>query len=160
MLSKKILLLGVLMFPIAAIADDVAITTTSVETQQPNLYDLKNGTLQISYSTSGIDGRPHFSYKKGKTQLNFSGDEIRTATTDLGTVVSVTTTMTVDTGSTSFSVLIPKINLDSTVGSTIKVSTQGIETKHKFSMIPSFNKGQMDTYKVTSLTGKASFVLF
>lgn len=161
MISKKILLLGALIFPMVAFADDVAITTTSEETQQqPDLYDLKNGTLQISYSTSGIDGKPHFSYKKGKTQLNFSGDEIRTDTTDLGTIVSVTTAMTVDNGSTSFSVLIPKINLDTKMGATAIVSTQGIETQHKFSVIPAFKKGQMDTYKVTSLTGKASFVVF
>ncbi|MDD5216287.1 MAG: hypothetical protein PHQ03_12250 [Methylococcales bacterium] len=159
MLSKRIILLGMLIMPVAAFADEVAITTTSAESQQqPNLYDLKNGSLQINYSTSGIDGKPHFSYTKNKVHLSFSGDEIRTAETDLGTVVSVTTTMTVDSGSTSFSILIPKINLDSTKKSTIK--TQGIETKHTFSMIPTFNKGQVDTYKVIGLTGKVSFVMF
>lgn len=161
MLSKRIVLLSALMMPIITVADEVAITTTSAENQQqPNLYELKNGSLKINYSTSGIDGKPHFSYKKDKVQLSFTGNDIRTAETDLGTVVSVTTTMTIDTGSTSFSVLIPKINLDTKIDSTAKVSTQGIETKHKFSMIPAFNKGQMDTYKVINLTGKASLVTF
>lgn len=68
--------------------------------------------------------------------------------------------MTVDTGSTSFSVLIPKVNLDASAGSTAKIVTNGIETKHRFSVIPAFSKGQADTYKVIPLTGKVSFVMF
>ena len=176
MLHKQLIMLGALMMPVMAFADllppititpvdqyieSIDITTTSMgEQQQPNLYDLKNGSLQINYSTSGIDGKAHFSYKKGKIQRSFSGEEIRTIENDLGTVVSVTIVMSVDTGSTSFSVLIPKVNLASTAGATAKIATQGIETTHKFSMIPAFNKGQADTYKVISLTGKGSFVMF
>ncbi len=173
MLHKQWIMLGVLIMPVMAFADlltpitpvdqyiEPIITTTSMgEQQQPNLYDLKNGSLQINYSTSGIDGKAHFSYKKGKIQRSFSGEEIRTIENDLGTVVSVTIVMSVDTGSTSFSVLIPKVNLASTAGATAKIATQGIETTHKFSMIPAFSKGQVDTYKVISLTGKGSFVMF
>ena len=136
----------------------VVFSATDSETVIANLFDLKGGNIQINYSTSGIDGKPHFSYKEGKNTRNFSGDEIRIAETDLGTIVSVTTNMTVDTGSTSFSVLIPNVNV--TTSNKTSINTKGIETKHKFSPIPSFNKGQLDTYKVLNLNGKASFVYF
>lgn len=170
MLVKKILVFSVLLMPVMTLAESIAQSpvfseeptatlyeTTSINAS-PNLYVLKSGNLQINYSSSGIDGKPHFSYKKGKTTLNFSGDEIRTVETDLGTVVSVTTIMTIDNGSTSFSVLIPNIYLDgSSIGSTTKIKTQAIETKHKSNIS---NKGQLDSYSVFNLTGKVSLVAF
>lgn len=124
----------------------------------PNLYQLQGGSLTITYSTSGFDGQPHFSYQNGKQVLNFSGDQIRTVGTEVGTLVSVTVLRTIDSGSTTFTVLIPRVNLDSTLSAAIK--TEGISTQHKFSMIPSLNLGQTDVYKFTALSGKASFVYF
>lgn len=165
MFFTKIVLLSALMMPLIVFADEntvdpVLVTTSMGSQQQPNLYNFKSGSLHINYSTSGIDGKPRLSYQKGRIQLSFVGDDIRTAETDLGIVVSVTTTMTVDTGSTSFSVLIPKVNLDASAGSTAKITTQAIETKHRFSAIPAFSKGQVDTYKVIPLVGQGSFVMF
>jgi len=124
----------------------------------PNLYQLQGGSLTITYSTSGIDGQAHFSYQNGKQVLSFSGDQIRTVGTEVGTLVSVTVLRTIDSGSTTFTVLIPRVNLDSTLGAVIK--TEGISTQHKFSMIPNLNLGQTDVYKFTALSGKASFVYF
>jgi hypothetical protein len=127
-------------------------------TPSPNQYVLHAGSLQITYSTTGIDGKPHFTYQDGTHTLNFSGDQIRTVGTEIGTLVSVTTLMTVDTGSNSFTVLIPRVNLDSTLQASIR--TKGISTRHKFSIIPDLNRGQLDTYKDTGLSGTASFVNF
>jgi hypothetical protein len=127
-------------------------------TPPPNQYELHGGSLKIIYSTSGIDGKPHFNYQDGTQTLNFSGDQIRAVGTEAGTLVSVTTLMSIDTGSTSFTVLIPRINLDSTLQSNIR--TEGISTRHKFSMIPDLNRGQLDTYKYTGLIGTANFVNF
>jgi hypothetical protein len=127
-------------------------------TPPPNLYDLQGNGLHISYSTTGFDGKPHFSYQNGAQVLNFSGDQIRTVGTEVGTLVSVTTLMTIDSGSTTFTVLIPRVNLDSTLQAAVK--TEGITTKHKFSLIPDLMRGQLDTYKFTLLSGTASFVNF
>jgi hypothetical protein len=127
-------------------------------TPEPNQYVLHGGSLKIIYSATGIDGKPHFSYQDGTQTLNFSGDQIRTVGTEIGTLVSVTTLMSVDTGSTSFTVLIPRINLDSTLQSTIR--TEGVSTRHKFSIIPDLNRGQLDSYKYTGLIGTANFVNF
>lgn len=127
-------------------------------TPTPNQYILQNGNLKINYSTTGIDGKPHLSYQSKTQTLNFSGDQIRTVGTEIGTLVTVTTQMTIDTGSTSFTVLIPHVNLDSTLLATIK--TEGNSTHHKFSMIPNLNRGQLDTYNYFALSGTASFVNF
>lgn len=161
-MNKKIMMLiGFMVLPVSAFSattDNVVLAFPATTNQQPDLYDFTGTNLKISYSTTGIDGKARFSYKNGKTALNFSGDEIRTVETEIGTLVSVTVSMTVDTGSTSFSVLIPKVNLDSKLKSTVKA--QGFLTEHKFSMIPNFSTGQRDIYKVYPLTGTAKFVVF
>ncbi len=162
-MNKKIMMLiGLMVLPISAFStatiDNAVLASKGTTNQQPDLYDFTGTNLKISYSTTGIDGKARFSYKNGKTVLSFSGDQIRILETEIGTLVSVTVTMTVDTGSTSFSVLIPKVNLDSKLKSSVKA--QGFLTQHKFSMIPSFSTGQRDIYKVYSLTGTAKFVMF
>ncbi len=139
-----------------------AVTLTNISvpaTPLANLYELHAKGLHITYSTSGLDGKPHLSYQNRKKTLNFTGDEIRTVGTEIGTLVSVSIVKTVDTGSTSFSLLLPAVNLDEiTLQAPIKI--QGIVTEHKFSMIPTFNKGQRDNYKFVPLDGKAKFVNF
>jgi len=124
-----------------------------------NMFSLTGGGLHVSYSTSGIDGRPHLSYQDAVRSLSFRGDDIRTVECDLGTVVSVTIVRTVDAGSTSFSVLIPRVNLPAPFSS-VAINTDGITTHHAFSLIPAFNQGQRDFYDVTALQGTASNVVF
>ena len=124
----------------------------------PNLYNLSGHHLHISYSTSGIDGKPHFSYQDTHTQLSFVGDQIRVAESELGQIVSVSIRRTVDTGGTTFSLLVPRVNLPGE--QSIPISTDGVTTVHRFSVIPSFNQGQLDHYTVTKLNGTAAHVLF
>jgi hypothetical protein len=129
----------------------------------PNLYSLAGGGLHVSYTISGIAGAPHLTYQDATRTLSFSGTQIRTVDVpDLGTVVSVTLVLTVDTGSTTFSVLLPAVQLASGVGpvSSVPVSTDGITTFHRFSVIPVLNHGQREFYTVTPLTGTASRVFF
>ncbi|TAN67821.1 MAG: hypothetical protein EPN17_10635 [Methylobacter sp.] len=135
------------------------LTVSAASDQAANLYDLQGKDLHISYSTTGIDGKPHFTYQHGKKILNFSGDQIRTVGTEIGTLVTVTIVNTVDTGSTSFSLLIPAVNLDQTTREA-PIKTEGITTIHKFSVIPAFNSGQTDNYKFSNLTGTAKAVVF
>ena len=63
--------------------------------QTPNLYQLSGKHLNITYSTTGIDGKPHFSYQDLQQTLSFTGDQIRGVVTEIGTLVSVTIRMTV-----------------------------------------------------------------
>ena len=125
---------------------------------KPNLYQLQGESLHVTFSTSGIDGKPHFTYQDRHETLNFRGDEIRSAETEIGTVVSVSIRRTVDSGSTTFSLLVPNVNLGKDTN--VHVVTLGITTVHRFSMIPAFNQGQTETYAVTTLNGSARMVMF
>jgi hypothetical protein len=124
--------------------------------QIPNQYQLSGKHLHISYSTSGFDGRPHFTYQDQQQTLGFSGDEIRTAESEIGTLVTVTIRLSIDTGGTSFSVILPRVDIPGE--QSVPVQTYGITTLHKFSPIPM--SGQRDFYTVTRLTGSAGVVFF
>jgi hypothetical protein len=123
-----------------------------------NMFTAAGGGLHVSYSTSGIDGRPHVTYQDPMRSLSCTGDEIRRVECDLGAVVSVTIVRTVDSGSTSFSLLVPHVNV-SPFGS-VSFSTEGITTHHAFSIVPALNRGQRDFYHVIPMHGTASNVVF
>jgi len=129
-----------------------------VTTTVPNLYRLHGHNLQVTYSTSGFDGKPHLQYHDASQTLHFSGDQIRTLSTEIGTLVTVTIRLTVDTGSTVFTMLVPPVNLQQ--GTTVDITTYGITTVRRFSIVPEFNQGQVDSYTVTELRGTAAHVVF
>jgi hypothetical protein len=97
-------------------------------------------------------------YQDAHQGKSFRGDEIRALECDLGTLVSVTIRMTVDMGSTSFSVFIPRMRI--VQGTHAAVHTEGVTTLHHFSIAPQLSHGQLDTYKVTTLHGTAQFVIY
>lgn len=134
----------------------MAIAATPIT--KPNLYQFQGRNLHITYSTTSIDGKPRFNYQDAQTSKQFEGDDIRTVDLEIGTLVTVTIRLTVDSGSTSFSLLVPNVNLDQSNIAHIK--TEGITTLHRFSINPQFNLGQTELYTVTHLTGTAQFVLF
>lgn len=133
---------------------------TMITTERPvaNAFDLQGKHLHVSYTTSGIDGKAHLNYHDAHQTLSFRDDEIRTVETEIGTLVSVFIKRTVDLGSTTFSILIPTTNLDAT--RMAPISTRGITTIHKFSMIPAFNNGQTEIYSTVILNGTARAVVF
>ena len=153
-LSKQL----ILFFSALLLTASVAMAAPSSPAVAPNQYVLQGGNWYVTYSTTGFDGQPHFTLQKGSQTLSFSGDQIRTVGTEIGTWVSVTTLMTIDSGSTTFSVLIPRVNLDASLEAPIR--TEGISTRHKFSVLPALNLGQVDTYNFTILRGTASHVDF
>lgn len=124
----------------------------------PNHYHVHGGGLNITYTTSGFDGKPHFAYQDGTRVLNFSGDEIKAEPTEIGTLVSVVIFRTIDAGSTTFTLLVPHVNLDQT--NQAHIVTEGITTIQRFSIFPLADLGQTQLYTVTCLTGSARFVVF
>ena len=140
-------------------------SSNSAGNNTPNLYQLHgqhmgNGHhLSITYSTSGIDGKPSFQYQDEQQTLSFRGDEITTTATDIGTLVTVPIRRTVDSGGTTFTLLVPRVNLGAT-HQVLHITTEGITTLHRFSLIPSLNHGQTELYSVTRLTGTAQQVDF
>jgi hypothetical protein len=124
----------------------------------PNLYHLTGHRLHVTYSTSSIDGKPMLSYQDAHEHKSFRGDEIRTVECDLGTLVSVTLQMTVDVGSTSLSLLIPRMQIHA--GTSAAVRTECLTTLRSTPFAPMIVHGQMDTYSVVSLHGTAQHVNF
>jgi len=129
-----------------------------IQFKTPNLFQLHGSGIHITYSTSGIDGKPHFSYQDAHQTLNFSGNEIQRVDSELGATVSVFIRRTIDSGSTTFSLLVPRANL--TGNETIPIHTVGLTAVHRFSIVSAFDHGQLDTYTTTELNGTASAVVF
>jgi hypothetical protein len=128
--------------------------TSSVK--QPNLYELSGDGIQITYTLQPIAGPPQFSYHDAKLSHVFKGDEIRTVETEIGSLVTVTTVPGIDSGSTSFTVLIPKVNLGRQESANI--TTVGITTLHKFLVVGPAPQGQTELYTVHPMQGTAAFV--
>lgn len=123
---------------------------------QPNHFIFSGKHIHVSYSTSGIDGKPHFSYQDSQHTLSFSGDQIRSVETEVGVIVSVTTRLTIDSGGTTFSLLVPRILVGP--GQSASIHTIGISTLHRFSILPM--PSQQDSYSTVKLKGHAERVEF
>ena len=127
---------------------------------QPNHYMLpsSDGKTKVDYETTSFIGQPVLNLTEGPGPIrHFAGSQIRTVSTEIGTLVSVTTQLTVDTGSTSFSVLIPAISL-SAVGDHRKFATEAIVTHHSGpNSVPA--TGVHETYTFIAMKGTASFVM-
>jgi hypothetical protein len=128
------------------------------QTVTPNLYHLTGHQLHITYATSGIDGKPSLTYQDTHAARAFRGDEIRSVECDLGTLVSVTLQMTPDLGSTTLSVLIPRMRVSQ--GTSATVHTDCVTALHRTAFAPQLLHGQLDSYTVTSCHGTAQAVVF
>src|SRR5690242_1404106 len=124
----------------------------------PNQYELQGTGVTVSYSTSSIAGQPQLTLKKGRQSLSFSGDQIESLNTQLGTLVTVTIGKTVDRDFTTFSVLLPTIQL-ADAGAKQSFRTVGITTVNKTS-IGGPVTGPQQTYKTVELRGTARQVEF
>lgn len=130
------------------------------ESIAPNLFQLSAHHLHVSYALSGIGGKPTFNYQDATQSLSFLGSEqIAVTKSELGTLVTVYLRRTVDTGNTTFTLLVPTVSLPPGITS-VAVHTQGIVAVHRRSPIPALNSGQLETYGVHALGGTASFVVF
>jgi hypothetical protein len=124
----------------------------------PNLYHLSGHHLHVTYTTSSIDGKPTMSYQDAHQSKSFRGDEIRAVECDVGTLVSVTLRMTPDIGSTSLSLLVPRVRI--VAGTTAAIRSECVTTLHSMPFAPQTAQGQLDTYHVVAVQGTAQHVAF
>jgi hypothetical protein len=125
---------------------------------QPNEYTLKGGGLTFTYTTSNFLGQPFATYNDGKTTKDFFGGAIRVLNVGIGTLVTVTTFMTIDTGGAEFSVLLPFIEL-ADASKTQAFNTDGVITDFKGpDSFPA--TGVRETYDFIPMTGTAKSVKF
>lgn len=121
-------------------------------------YTLSGRDLHLTYLSSGPNGKPRLQYCDAVQTLQFTGDEIRTATLEVGTLVTITTAMTIDSGYTSFTVVLPQLNFGPLKEAPIK--TFGVTTVHRFLAVGPPLQGQTDLYTVTELSGTETVVPF
>lgn len=123
----------------------------------PNLFQLSGEGVTATYSTTSIDGQPRFTYKKGRQTLSFGGTDVATANTGIGTLVSVVLARIPDKGSTTFSILLPSIQLPDTTKQSFR--TIGITTVTA-TTIAGPPAGVQQTYTTIALRGSAQQVDF
>lgn len=120
----------------------------------PNKYTLKGGHITFVYFTSLIN-RPAVTYTDPKGTKSFFGAGVRVEQVGIGTLVTVTLDMTIDTGGTDFSVLLPGIELADTK-SKQTFSTDGITTVFKGP--DSIPRSPAESYEFIHMTGTAELV--
>jgi hypothetical protein len=124
--------------------------------KSPNHYALAGDGIHITYSTTTFSGQPSFVYQDSNQNQTFTGTQIQSVDTEAGTLVSVPIFVTIDSGSTSFSVLIPRVNLGN--ADTVNISALGITALHRFGVPEPV--GQLDFYTTHQLSGTASLFVF
>ena len=130
---------------------------------KPNRFVLHSSDgknkVDVDYETSSFIGQPVLNLTQGPGGpiRHFAGSQIRRINTEIGTLVTVTTQISVDTGSTSFSVLIPAITLTDTSDHKT-FTTDAVVTSHSGpNSVPYV--GVHETYQFISLKGEANFVV-
>jgi hypothetical protein len=130
--------------------------TAQQQPVEPNLFELSNQEIHVTYSSTSFTGQAQLSYHSPTGILTFQGQDIRIEQSELGILVSVTIVKTIDTGSTSLTLLLPHVNL---AGSTQQpIHTVAIITRHLFGVLP--RTGAQELYKVEHLSGMARLVEF
>ncbi len=133
---------------------------TSSQQNEPNQFVLqgvapKYRNVSIIYSTTSLTGKPLLSYTDWKdAHKNFTGDQIRTQKTEIGTMVTVTSLMTIDSGGKELTILVPAIKLGD---SAQKFKTIAILTTYYGPMIRP-TKRVLQSYEVIDLKGTAARV--
>jgi hypothetical protein len=85
----------------------------------PNIYNLHThvisglSTPSVLYATSAAGAKPGLQYQSHNYLRDFPPAETRITDTEIGSLVTVTLNGTVDKGSTSFTLLVPRVNVGS-----------------------------------------------
>ncbi len=124
---------------------------------QPTLYELSGNGIFVTYMTTSLTGQPQFYYQDAFQAKHFTGNQIQTVDTIIGKLVTVFLIQTVDGGNTTFTLIVPTVNLPAS--NVANITTEGITTLHKFSIFKP-PQGQTETYSFHRLSGTASFVVF
>ena len=129
---------------------------------QPNEYTLQGGGLTFTYVKHNFLGQPYVSYTENGQTQSFSGSAVRVLETGIGTLVTITTHTSIDTGGTDFSVLLPVIELPAielpAIGKSQAFTTDGINTRFKGpDSFPA--TGVRETYDFIPMNGVARFIV-
>ena len=123
-----------------------------------NIFVLADAQLHVTYSTGALGSKAGLVYQDASQTLQFNDQQMRRVSTEFGELVTVTIRMTVDTGATTLTLVVPTAQVPGE--QTVPVETLGITTIHRLSPVPAFSIGQRETYYVADLSGTASAIPF
>ena len=126
-------------------------------TKQANLFELQCDGTSITYSTTSISGQALLSYSGPEGELSFSGSEIETATTALGSEVTVTLRTIPDLHTITWTLLLASFRLPEDGESPFE--TLAIKTTHH-TTIAGPPEGAGQSYEAVALHGVARAVAF
>jgi hypothetical protein len=123
----------------------------------PNLFELRNRRISVSFSATSITGDPLMHFKDRRHEVSVRGEEIRQVETEVGTLVTLTLEPDADAGALLFTLVIPRVVL-ATPNVTQPIATQGIYTRSRLPpRLPA--SVQLQTSEVVELKGTASFIV-
>lgn len=126
--------------------------------QQANLFELSGDDIQVTYSSSSFTGDPLFSYRDPSTNVQFSGSDIRSESTEIGELLTVTLEQIPDLRTVTFTLVLPVVNLLPR-SSGICIQVPGIITTTHTSIAGPV-LGPQKTYSQVCLSGTAQAVSF
>src|SRR5512140_1139422 len=86
-------------------------TPQTLQVVIPNLYHFSGHHLNVTYSTTSLDGQPTMTYQDEHQGKTFRGDESRLIDCHIGPLVSATVHITIDMKPTSVSLFIPRMKI-------------------------------------------------
>jgi hypothetical protein len=129
----------------------------AMASNEANLFDLHGDGIFVSYSATSINGDPILSYHDRFRNLNFRGKDVQVEKTQIGDLVTVAIAPSIDSGFTSFSILIPKTNVSD--AGHVNVTTVGVTTLHRRLVVGPPLLGQTEIYHTHHLVGTGHFVV-
>ncbi len=123
---------------------------------EANVFEMTGDDVQISYSARGpfVDQpglEPTLTYQDPDQNLTFSGDQVCTQQSEIGSLVSVSLKTSVDAGATILTLLIPSITVEEIMVDQ-PFETFAIVTQ-TFGILPGVGARQI--YEVLELDGMA-----
>jgi hypothetical protein len=128
----------------------------AITTDQANRFELECDGVRVTYSTSSFAGPPQLSYTGPEGELSFSGSEIETLPSALGSEVTVTLESVPDLHTIALTLLLPSFKL--TAGEAT-FDTLAIKVTHH-TTIAGPPAGAGETYEAIALHGVAQSVDF
>ena len=120
-----------------------------------NKFTLKGHDVEITYTFGANPSFPALNYKQGSISKSFLPSEIHTDNTELGQLVTVTLELTIDSGSTTFSLFLPSLQVP--MGQSVDFSSIGIYKESRGPVISPHQ--QTITWRTIHLHGSAQTVV-
>jgi len=125
--------------------------------QAANFFELSHDKDTITYTVSNIAGQPVLDYTHGGKTRSFTGEEIRREKTTLGTEVTVTLKINVDSNAHLLTLVLPDVHVGPKGPE--KLSVPVIFHTLVGTIVGPPPIGPAQTYEVKIFRGTASFVV-